>query len=404
MAGRIEDYAMIGDGQTGALVGIDGSVDWLSFWRFDAPACFAALLGTPDNGRWLLAPKGEVKARRRRYRDGTLVLETEFETAEGTAVVIDAMPPRDGRRPHLVRLVRGKRGKVTMGMELTIRFDYGAIVPWVRTIDGALRATGGQDAVRLITPAKLEGKDLSTVASFTVSEGEEVPFVLSWHFSYEEPPPPIDGVKAIADTSAFWKEWSDRCTIDVREPWRDAIVRSLVTLKGLTSDRTGGIVAAPTTSLPEEFGGARNWDYRYCWVRDATFTLLALLEGGFHEEAAAWREWLLRAVAGKPSELQIMYGVGGERRLTELELPWLRGYERSKPVRVGNAASMQLQLDVYGELMDCLFLCGRSGLPPEADTWALQRVLLEFLEKGGSSPTKGSGRSAAPRVTSLTRK
>ncbi len=390
MTGRIEDYAMIGDGQTGALVGLDGSIDWLSFFRFDAPACFAALLGTPENGRWLLAPKGEVKATRRRYREGTLVLETEFETAEGAVVVIDAMPVRDGRRPHLVRVVKGLRGKVTMGMELTIRFDYGSIVPWVRKIDGALHAIGGQEAIRLVTPVPLKGKGLSTVSSFPVSEGEEVPFLLSWHLSYEEPPPPLDPLNALRDTTDFWKAWSDRCTLEeVHEPWREAVVRSLLTLKGLANQRTGGIVAACTTSLPEELGGERNWDYRYCWVRDASFTLIALLEGGFKEEAASWREWLLRAVAGQPHELQIMYGVGGERRLTELALTWLPGYEKSQPVRIGNAASMQLQLDVYGELMDCLYLCGRSGLPAERHAWAIQEKLLEFLETAWKEPDEG---------------
>jgi GH15 family glucan-1,4-alpha-glucosidase len=389
MAGRIEDYAMIGDCQTAALVGRDGSIDWLSFWRSDAPACFAALLGTPENGRWLLAPQAQPKATRRRYRDGTLVLETEIDTEEGTVVIVDAMPPRDGRRPHLVRLVQGKRGRVPMRMELIIRFDYGSIVPWVRTIDGALRATGGQDAIRLVTPIPLQGKDLTTVATFTVGEGDEIPFVLSWHFSYEEPPPTIDGIKAIASTTDWWKNWSDRCTVDMKEPWREAVLRSLITLRGLSNERTGGIVAACTTSLPEEIGGVRNWDYRYCWVRDASFTLIALLEGGYKEEAVAWRQWLLRAVAGKPSELQIMYGVGGERRLTELQLDWLPGYEGSAPVRVGNAASTQLQLDVYGELLDCLYLCARSDLPAENDTWPLQQMLLGFLETAWKLPDQG---------------
>ena len=390
MPGRIEDYAMIGDHQTAALVGRDGSIDWLCFWRFDAPACFAALLGTAQNGRWLLAPKGETKRVTRRYREGTLVLETEMETEDGTVVIIDAMPPRHdgpGQRPHLVRVVEGKRGRVPMQMELVLRFDYGSIVPWVRTIDGCLRAIGGQDAVRLVTPVALRGKDLTTVASFVVEAGDRVPFVLSWHFSYEPPPAPIDANKTIDEVTASWQKWSKKC--EIGGPWRDAVLRSLVTLKGLASRRTGGIVAAPTTSLPEELGGVRNWDYRYCWVRDATFTLLALVHGGFHEEAAAWREWLLRAVAGKPGELQIMYGVGGERRLTELSLPHLAGYEGSSPVRIGNAASSQLQLDVYGELMDCLYLCGKSGLAAEESAWDLQRALLGSLEDLWEQPDNG---------------
>ena len=390
MPSRIEDYAMIGDCETAALVGRDGSIDWLCFWRFDAPACFAALLGTPQNGRWLLAPKGETKRVTRRYREGTLVLETEMETEDGTVVIIDAMPPRHdgaGQRPHLVRVVEGKRGRVPMQMELVLRFDYGSIVPWVRSNEGCLRAIGGQDAVRLVTPIALHGKDLTTVASFTVEAGDRVPFVLSWHFSYEPPPAPIDAYKTIEEVTASWQKWSSKC--EIGGPWRDAVLRSLVTLKGLTSHRTGGIVAAPTTSLPEEIGGVRNWDYRYCWVRDATFTLLALLHAGFNDEAAAWREWLLRAVAGKPSELQIMYGVGGERRLTELTLPDLAGYERSSPVRIGNAASSQLQLDVYGELMDCLYLCGKSGLAPEESAWDLQLALLGSLDELWEKPDNG---------------
>ena len=378
---------MIGDCETAALVAKDGSIDWLCFWRFDAPACFAGLLGGPENGRWLLAPMGEPKRVTRRYREETLVLETEIETEDGTVVIVDAMPLRDGRRPHLVRVVEGRRGRVPMRMELVLRFDYGSIVPWVRRIDGALRATGGQDAVRLVTPVAINGEGLKTVASFVVEPGDRVPFVLSWHFSYEEPPPALDPWRALEQTTAWWSAWSRRCRLE--GPTRDVAVRSLITLKGLASQRTGGIVAAPTTSLPEEAGGVRNWDYRYCWVRDATFTLLALVHGGYEEEAAAWREWLLRAVAGSPSELQIMYGIGGERRLTELTLPWLSGYGRSSPVRIGNAASAQLQLDVYGELMDCLYSCGKCGLPAEESAWNLQRALLEFLEGAWRQPDEG---------------
>jgi GH15 family glucan-1,4-alpha-glucosidase len=386
MTRRIEDYALIGDGQTAALVGRDGSIDWLCFWRFDSPACFAALLGTEDNGRWLIAPKGAITATRRQYRDGTLVLETDFETDEGAVTVVDAMPLRDGRRPHLIRVVEGRRGVVAMHMQLVLRFDYGSIVPWVRAVDGGIRAIGGQDAVRLLTPVSLRGEGLTTVADFSVAQGQQVPFTLSWHFSYEEPPPPIDPLHAIEKTAAWWKQWSARCVVDGE--WREPVVRSLITLKALTNDRTGGIVAAPTTSLPERIGGVRNWDYRFCWVRDATFTLLALVHGGYLEEAAAWREWLLRAVAGSP-ELQIMYGIGGERRLTEQILPWLSGYEGSKPVRIGNAASAQLQLDVFGELMDCLFHCQKNGLPPENDAWEMQRVLLDGLERTWALPDDG---------------
>ena len=387
MAMRIEDYGMIGDCETAALVGRDGSIDWLCVPRFDSSACFAALMGGPEHGRWRLAPRGEVKAVRRRYREGTLVLETEFETAEGVVVLVDAMPIRDGRRPHVVRVVEGKRGHVPMEMELVLRFDYGSIVPWVRMVDGELRAVGGHDAVRLVTPVPLHGKDLTTVAQFTVSEGERVPFVLTWHFSYEEPPPSIEAWHAITRATEWWERWTSRCPLD--GPWRDAILRSLVTLKALSSQRTGGILAAPTTSLPERLGGVRNWDYRYCWVRDATFTLLALLHAGYSEEAAAWREWLLRAVAGNPSELQILYGVGGERRLTEMTLPWLPGYERSAPVRIGNAASSQLQLDVYGELIDAMFHAAKNGLPAEDEAWRLQCALLDFLEGAWRKPDEG---------------
>ncbi len=395
MAGRIEDYALIGDGQTAALVGKDGSIDWLCFWRFDSAPCFAALLGTQENGRWLLAPKSAQTTTRRRYREGTLVLETDFETPEGLVTVIDAMPLRDGRRPHVVRIVEAKRGTVPMQMQLVLRFDYGSIVPWVRSVQGTLRAIGGQDAVRLVTPVPLRGEGLTTVADFEVRAGERVPFVLSWHFSYEEPEPPIDAGDAIAKTTAWWQRWSSRCTKG--GAWREPLVRSLITLKALTNERTGGIVAAPTTSLPEEIGGVRNWDYRYCWVRDATFTLLALFQAGYTEEAAAWREWLLRAVAGSPGEIQIMYGVGGERRLPETELPWLAGYEASKPVRIGNAASTQLQLDVFGELIDCMYQCQKNGLPAQDDAWRLQLALLDALERTWPQPDDGIWEVRGPR-------
>lgn len=387
MAKRIEDYALIGDGQTAALVGRDGSIDWLCFWRFDSAPCFAALVGTSDNGCWSIAPKGKVTATRRKYRDGTLVLETDFETADGAVTVIDAMPIRDGRRPHLVRVVEGKRGTVRMRTQLVLRFDYGAIVPWVRSVGGELRAIGGQDAVRLVTPVPLQGEGMTTVGEFDVREGERVPFLLSWHFSYEEPPPRIDPLDALAKTTAWWEEWSGRCAS--KGKWHDAVVRSLITLKALTNERTGGIVASPTTSLPEEIGGVRNWDYRFCWLRDATFTLLALIHAGYTEEAKAWREWLLRAIAGNPSEIQIMYGVGGERRLTESEIPWLAGYEGSRPVRMGNAASSQLQLDVFGEVVDCMYQCQKYGLQPEDEAWRVQRALLDVLERTWPEPDEG---------------
>jgi GH15 family glucan-1,4-alpha-glucosidase len=318
-------------------------VDWLCFPRFDSPACFAALLGTADHGRWLLTPAEEVRAVRRRYRPGTLVLETEFETAGGVVTVVDCMPPRD-ECLNLVRSVVGKSGRVPMRMELVIRFDYGSIVPWVRRSERGIRALAGPDELLLETPVELRGEKLTTVAEFTVAEGDRVPFMLVWHGSHEEIPKCVGADAAIEETTRWWRAWSDRCTFD-EGPWREAVVRSLITLKALTYAPTGGILAAATTSLPEQIGGVRNWDYRFAWVRDATFTLYALMLGGYAEEAGAWRDWLLRAVAGTPSQLNIMYGVAGERRLTELELDWLPGYADSKPVRIGNAAWKQFQLD-----------------------------------------------------------
>jgi GH15 family glucan-1,4-alpha-glucosidase len=387
MSKRIEDYAIIGDGQTAGLVARDGSIDWLCFRRFDAAPCFASLLGTEDNGFFKLAPKGHVASTKRRYRDGTLVLETDFETSEGAVTVVDFMPLRGRRRPHLIRLVVGKRGQVAMQMKLVLRFDYGSILPWVRSRDHELRATGGSEAVRLITPVEVRGEDLTSVAEFTVGEGERVPFVLSWHFSYEDPPQPIDPVEALDKTEAKWRAWSSKCERD--GAYAEPILRSLITLKALANERTGGIVAAPTTSLPEEVGGVRNWDYRFCWVRDATFTLLALVHAGYTEEAVAWREWLLRAVAGNPAELQIMYGIGGERRLTELELSWLSGYEGSKPVRTGNAACDQFQLDVFGEIIGCLYQCQKHGLPADDAAWDLELSLLQVLERKWHEPDEG---------------
>jgi len=390
----IEDYALIGDTQTAALVSRAGSIDWLCMPRFDSGACFAALLGEEHHGRWLLAPAGVPREIRRRYVEGTLVLETEFATEAGRVRIIDCMPPRD-RTPDIVRLVEGVEGTVPMRMELVLRFDYGSIVPWIRKAEGVLCAIGGPDALALRTPIGTHGQGLTTVAEFTVSAGQRVPFVLSWHPSHEPPPPALDAAHAVEDTVAWWREWTSRCTY--RGPWREAVERSLITLKALTYGPTGGIVAAPTTSLPESIGGIRNWDYRFCWLRDATFTLYALLISGHREEACAWREWLLRAVAGDPARLQIMYGVAGERRLPEVTLGWLPGYEKSAPVRAGNAAAQQLQLDVYGEVMDVLHQARRHSLPPDPWAWQLQRELLDFLESAWQQPDEGLWEVRGPR-------
>ena len=386
MSQPIEDYAMVGDTHTAALVGMDGSIDWLCLPRFDSGACFAALLGEARNGRWILAPEGVARATRRSYRGETLVLDTEFDTPTGSVRVTDFFPIRD-ETPHLVRIVEGLSGSVAMKLELVIRFDYGETVPWVRRLDGMLTAVAGPNGVALRTPVPTRGKGLSTAAEFTVGTGERVPFVLSWYPSHLSPPPALDAAAALANTLGWWQEWSSRCTH--AGPWRDAVVRSLITLKALSYAPTGGIVAAPTTSLPEAIGGVRNWDYRYCWVRDATFTLYALLHGGYREEAASWRDWLLRAVAGDPSQMQILYGIAGERQIPELEIDWLAGYEGSRPVRVGNAAIGQSQLDIFGELMDALYVARRSGLDPEAAAWSLQRHLTEHLETVWNEPDEG---------------
>lgn len=386
MASRIEDYALIGDCETAALVGKDGSIDWLCLPRFDSGACFAALLGTPDHGRWLLCPASEIRNVRRRYRDETLVLETEFETEAGSVSVVDCMPLRSGAS-DLVRLVEGKRGQVPMRMELTIRFDYGSIIPWVQQTDTGLWAIAGPDALHLYTPIDLRGQGYSTVADFTVSEGQRVPFTLTWHPSYRTEPRKSETKEGIVKTEAWWREWSHRCTY--KGPWRDAVVRSFITLKALTYRVTGGIVAAATSSLPENLGGVRNWDYRYCWLRDATFTLYALMAGGYTKEARDWREWLVRAVAGKPSEIQIMYGLAGERRLPEMNLEWLPGYEGAVPVRIGNAAAEQHQLDVYGEVMDALHLARGRGLKPDENAWHVQEALMDFLESDWQRPDEG---------------
>jgi GH15 family glucan-1,4-alpha-glucosidase len=394
MALRIEDYALIGDTQTAALVGRNGSIDWLCLPRFDADACFAALLGDPQHGRWLLGPAGGEQAHHRRYRGDSLVLEHEFRTPTGTVRLIDCMPPR-AREPDLVRVVEGVSGHVDMRMELIVRFDYGDIVPWVRTIDGVFRAIGGPDALSLWSPVVAHGVDLTTCAEFTVRAGDRIPFVLAWHPSHEQPPKPIEAFEAVHDTAAWWEDWSRHCTY--QGPWRDTVMRSLITLKALTFAPTGGIVAAATTSLPERPGGVRNWDYRFCWLRDATFTLYALIVGGFTAEAAAWRDWLLRAVAGSPEDTQVMYGCAGERRLIELDLPWLPGYEGARPVRIGNDAVSQLQLDVFGELMDVLHLARRTGLDRSEPSWALQRALLRFLEQGWREPDHGIWEVRGPR-------
>ena len=387
MAGRIEDYALIGDCETAALVGRDGSIDWLCWPRFDGGACFAALLGAPEHGRWLVAPAEAPQRVTRRYRPDTLILETEFETASGAVTLIDFMPPR-GIASDVVRIVRGRRGRVAMRTELILRFDYGTNVPWVtRTEDGALRAIAGPDMTVLRTPVTLHGEDMKTVGAFTVSTGESVAFVLTYSASHEPMPGPVDSESALADTEAFWLEWSSICADFGR--WTDVVRRSLITLKALTYRPTGGIVAAPTTSLPEQIGGSRNWDYRFCWLRDATFTLLSLMNGGYYMEAEAWRDWLLRAMAGSPAQLQPLYGLAGERRLTEWEAPWLPGYEGSRPVRIGNAAEGQLQLDVIGEVMDALHQ-GRSGRLTASDAgWNLQLTLLAHLETIWQQPDRG---------------
>jgi GH15 family glucan-1,4-alpha-glucosidase len=392
---RIEDYALIGNNATCALVGRNGSIDWLSFPRFDSEACFAGLLGSDENGHWTIAPKAEHPAVSRRYRPGTLVLETEFTTPEGAVVLIDCMDRR-GEHQDVIRLVRGLRGKVPMQMELVVRFDYGSVVPWMtRLPDGRLEAVAGADRVQLATPVPLRGEDLKTRADFTMEEGQEIPFVLTWTYSFMPEPSQPDVTKAIANITHAWEKWSSKHT--PKGPYSDAILRSIITLKGLTHHRTGGIIAAPTTSLPEEIGGVRNWDYRFCWLRDSTLTLYALMETGYMEEAKAWRDWLLRAVAGSPDQMQIMYGVAGERRLAESELASLAGYEGSKPVRIGNAASEQFQLDVYGEVLDSFYQSRRKGLAKLEPAWGLQKALVSHLEKVWSDPDDGIWEIRGPR-------
>ncbi|HYT25746.1 MAG TPA: glycoside hydrolase family 15 protein, partial [Actinomycetota bacterium] len=394
MPAPIEDYAIIGDTHTAALVSRSGSIDWLCLPRFDSGACFAALLGNERHGRWLLAPAGEVTRVRRRYRGHSLVLETEFQTPDGVVRVVDCMPPRQGD-PDVARVVEGVRGRVPMRMELIVRFDYGSIVPWVRHTEEGLHAVGGPDSVWLRTPVRVRGRNFTSVAEFTVAEGEKVPFMLTWHWSHKPAPRAIDPVRAVRQTESWWRGWVDQLSYE--GPWRDAVVRSLATLKALTYSPTGGIVAAPTTSLPEALGGVRNWDYRYCWLRDATFTLAALMMAGAREEAEAWREWLLRAAAGSPEQMQILYGAAGERRIDELELGWLPGYEGSRPVRTGNAAVNQFQLDVYGEVMDALYLARVAGIPAAVSSWPLERALMDFLESSWQQPDEGIWEVRGPR-------
>jgi GH15 family glucan-1,4-alpha-glucosidase len=389
----LEDYALIGDCQSAALVARDGSIDWLCLPRFDSEACFAALLGSRDHGRWRVAPVGPVRRTTRRYRPGTLILETRHQTDEGVVLVVDFMPLR-GEEPDLLRLVIGESGRVPMQMDLVIRFGYGSVVPWVERIDGGLQAIAGPDLLQLLTPVPIRGEDLTTM-DFVVAAGDEVPFILTWFPSHRPVRSTLEPRRALAETEAFWTEWSASHAGD--GPYAEKVGRSLITLKALTYAPTGGIVAAPTTLLPEALGGPRNWDYRFCWIRDATFTLYALMNAGYSEEAAAWREWLLRAVAGTPSQLQIMYGIGGERRLSEYEVPWLPGYESSRPVRIGNAASQQLQLDVWGELMDALHLARRARLAKGTEGWALQRTLVEYLETIWQEPDEGIWEVRGPR-------
>jgi GH15 family glucan-1,4-alpha-glucosidase len=389
LSSRIEDYGLIGDCETAALVGRDGSIDWLCWPSFDSDACFAALLGDRKNGRWLIAPAEQRAASSsRRYWDDTLILETRFETLDGAVALIDFMPPRV-QASDVVRLVRGLRGRVKMRMELIIRFGFGNDVPWVRRDqDGtALLAIGGPDMTVLRTPVETRGEDMTTVADFEVGEGETIPFVLTYGPSHLPPPKAIDPEIALRDTKEFWTDWCNRGTYEGEH--RNLVMRSLITLKALTFDPTGGIVAAPTTSLPEKLGGARNWDYRFCWLRDATFTLLALMNSGYTEEANAWHNWLLRAVAGAPENMQIMYGIWGHRRLLEWEAEWLPGYEDSQPVRIGNAAHAQLQLDVYGELIDAFHQSRMTELKLDRQSWSLECVVLDHLAEVWDKPDHG---------------
>ena len=391
---RIEDYALLGNFVSAALVSREGSIDWMCFPRFDSPACFAALLGTEDNGRWMIRPR-EFTSVRRAYREGTLILETDYETPQGSVRVIDAMIPYQST-PTIIRMVEGLSGNVPMKMELVIRFDYGSIVPWVtRDSFGGLKAIAGPDTVRLRTTVDMFGEDLRTYASFSVEAGQTVPFVMTWSPSHADSPREVEEPSEVVDRAAdFWREWIGHCTYSGQ--WKDAVHRSLITLKALTFAQTGGMVAAVTTSLPEHLGGIRNWDYRYCWIRDSTFTLFALLTAGYREEARLWEEWLLRAVAGTPAQVNIMYGLRGERRLTEIELPWLSGYEHSKPVRIGNAAYSQIQMDVFGELLSSFHLGRITGLQA-MKSWRVESRLTEFIAENWENPDNGIWEVRGPR-------
>jgi GH15 family glucan-1,4-alpha-glucosidase len=387
MTRPIEDYALIGDTRTAAMVCRDGSIDWLCLPRFDSGACFAALVGDAENGAWTLTPKGHATAIRRAYREDSMVLETTYELEDGGRVkIVDAMLPGSDV-PRVVRLVVGEAGRVAVRSQMRIRFDYGQVVPWIHRASGTVVAIAGPDALALYADVPLRGEELSTVAEFWVGPGERVGFEAAYFASYRQQPGPSDIPAVLRHTDVFWREWARTCRYE--GPYRDSVVRSLLTLKALTDARTGAVLAAPTTSLPERIGGVRNWDYRYCWLRDATFVLVALLNAGYEEEAFAWRAWLLRAVAGNPEQLQILYGLRGERRIPEFEVPWLRGYADSRPVRIGNAAAQQLQLDVYGEVADVMYQAHRAGLAPDADEWSLATAVVEAVETRWSEPDRG---------------
>jgi GH15 family glucan-1,4-alpha-glucosidase len=383
---KIEEYALIGDTHTAGLVSRDGSIDWLCLPRFDSAACFAALLGRPEHGRWLLRPAGVVHRIHRRYRPGTLVLETEYETADGSVAVVDCMSIRE-RHPTVVRMVEGRKGHARMQMELVVRFDYGLIVPWVRGLNGMLTVMAGPDAVCLRADVDLRHERQAIIAEFTVSAGQRFWFVLSSYASHESPPPALDSEKAVETTEQWWRDWSDRCAY--RGPWKQQVVRSLITLKAMTYAPTGGMVAAATTSLSEGLRGGCNWDYRFCWLRDVSFTLCALLDNGYKDEAKAWREWVERTIAGDPSDIQVLYGVAGERRVPEQELPWLPGHDGSRPVHIGNQAFQQFQLDLYGEVMEGMHQARESGIEPEPTAWHLQHQLIDHLESIWERPDEG---------------
>jgi GH15 family glucan-1,4-alpha-glucosidase len=391
---RVEDYGFIGDTHTGALVGRNGSIDWLCTPRFDSDACFASLLGNEKNGCWQIGPREPALSVKQSYQSDSLILETVFETPGGAVRLVDFMPPR-GQYRDVVRIVEGIRGRVEMELKMTIRFDYGLTIPWVKRTKEGLTAVAGPNALVFRSDVRTVGKDLSTRASFSLGEGERKSFVLTWHPSHEPPPKEVNAAESLAETQSYWKEWSARCTY--RGEWRGAVLRSLITLKGLTYAPTGGIMAALTTSVPEKIGGVRNWDYRFCWLRDATFTLYSLMQAGYKEEASAWSNWLLRAVAGDPGQLQIMYGAAGERRLTEVQLPHLSGYENSAPVRIGNAASDQLQLDVYGEVLDAMHLGRTMKIESDPMNWHLQKHLVDFVEANWMKPDEGIWEIRGPR-------